>query len=201
MDEEKIRQARFARVKAAHEAGLNALTILRARRYLDGCPGEESLDYFVWFWLGETLAESGRYDEAEEALTRALRLCPAGRERIPLCEMGHLEGSRGEYERAAGWFRKAIDADPRHAAGYIYPGGILSLQGRLREAEEVHRTATETCYEGCLERSLPEPGPGPSRAGAVRRSGRMLPRGHPHGPGLPRRRAGPSATSSVASGC
>jgi tetratricopeptide (TPR) repeat protein len=154
MDEEEIRQARFHRVRAAHNAGLSALTILRARRYLDSCPGEDPLDYFVWFWLGESLAESGRYGEAEEALTRALQLCPAGRERLPLCEMGHLEGRRGEYERAAGWFRKAIEAAPRHAAGYIYLGAVLSLRGRLREAEEVHRTAIETCYEGCLDEAF-----------------------------------------------
>jgi tetratricopeptide (TPR) repeat protein len=153
-DEEEVRQARFERVMAAHKAGLSALTILRARRYLDECPGEGPLDYFVWFWLGETLAELGRYGEAEEALTNALRLCPEGRERVPLCEMGHLNGRRGEYQRAADWFRKAIEAAPRHAGGYIHLGSVLSLQGRLREAEEVHRTAIETCYEGCLDEAF-----------------------------------------------
>lgn len=150
IDEEGIRPARFERIRAAHKAGLSALTILRARHYLDRCRGEDPLDHFVWIWLGRSLAEIGRHDEAEQALFEALRLCPEGRDRIPLCEMGDLHGRRGDYKRASGWLRRAIEAAPRHAAGYIDLGSILSLQGRLREAEEIYRTAIETCYEGCL---------------------------------------------------
>jgi cytochrome c-type biogenesis protein CcmH/NrfG len=141
-DQEEIRQARFERVRAASDADLNALAILRARRYLARYPDHG----YAWYLLGEALRALARYDEAEEALNHALRLCPEDRRRIPLSEMGHLEKQRGDYERAADWFRKAIEAEPRHASGYIFLGGILARQGRLREAEEVHRTAIETCY-------------------------------------------------------
>ncbi len=95
-----------------------------------------------------------RYDEAEEALATALELCPADRRRLPLTEMGYLEAQRGDFERAAGWYRKAIEAEPTHSASYIFLGAILGQQGRLREAEEVHRMAIETCYEGCLDEAF-----------------------------------------------
>ena len=68
--------------------------------------------------------------------------------------MGHLEKQRGELERAAGQYRWAIKAAPRHTAGYIFLGGVLARQGRLREAEDVHRTAIETCYEGNVDEAF-----------------------------------------------
>lgn len=149
-DEDEIRQARFRRLKAAYDADLNSLAILRARRYLARYPDHG----YPWYLLGSALRALARYDEAEEALERAIALCPDDRRRILLCERGHLEGQRGEYERAADWYRRAIEAQPTHAAGYIFLGGILGSQGRLAEAEEVHRTAVETCYEGCLDEAF-----------------------------------------------
>jgi tetratricopeptide (TPR) repeat protein len=151
MNEEANREARFVSVRAAEHSGLTALTVLRARRYLDEFPDDDALNYFVWYWLGKALAVLSRHAEAEEALANALRLCPEGKLRIPLCGMGQLMEVRGEYEQAAGWYRKAIEAEPSDSAGYIYLGNILTRQGRLREAEEVYRAATESCYEGCLE--------------------------------------------------
>ena len=108
MDEDEIRQARFERVKAAYNADSHALTILRARRYLARYPEHG----YAWYLLGASLRCLARYDEAEEALATALRLCPEDRKRIPLGDLGHLERQRGDYERAAGWYRKAIEAAP-----------------------------------------------------------------------------------------
>lgn len=149
MDEEEIRQARFARVRAADDADHHSSVILRGRRYLARYPDHG----YAWYLLGAALRALARYDEAEEALTNALRLCPEKR-RILLSQMGHLDEQRGEFDRAADRFREAIEAEPHHAAGYIFLGAILARQGRLHEAEEVHRTAIETCYEGCLDEAF-----------------------------------------------
>ena len=154
MDQQEIRHARFKRVKAASHAGLAALTILQARRYLDECSGDETLDFFVWYWLGTALVVLCRYDEAEDALTIAVRLCPDDKQRYCLIKLGQLDEQRGDYERAAGWFQKAIEVAPRDNSAYIYLGGIRAKQGRHREAEEVCRTAIETCYEGCLDEAM-----------------------------------------------
>ena len=93
MDEEAIRKARFQRVMAAADAGLRALTVLRARRYLDEFPGDDPLNYFVWCWLGKALVDLSRYGEAEKALANALRLCPEGRSRIPLSRWANSKKS------------------------------------------------------------------------------------------------------------
>ena len=151
MDEDdEVRQARFRRVRAASDADLPALTILRGRRYLARYPDHG----YAWRLFGIALLELARYDEAEHAISNALRLCPEEKRQIPLCDMGCLFKFQGDYEQAAGWFQKAIDAVPRDTQGYIYLGSLLALQGRLREAEEVHRQATETCYEGCLDEAF-----------------------------------------------
>jgi tetratricopeptide (TPR) repeat protein len=68
--------------------------------------------------------------------------------------MGHFHDARGELARAARWYQRAIDAAANHASGYIFLGGVLARQGRLREAEKVHRQATETCDEGCIDEAF-----------------------------------------------
>jgi tetratricopeptide (TPR) repeat protein len=64
--------------------------------------------------------------------------------------MGHLFRAAGNYELAATWYRKAIDADPIDATYRIYLGAVLAKQGRLHEAEEAHRAGVG-CAEGCID--------------------------------------------------
>ncbi len=56
----------------------------------------------------------------------------------------------GDYDQAAVWYRRAIDADLGDATGHIYLGAVLARQGRLHEAEEAHRLAIG-CAEGCID--------------------------------------------------
>jgi tetratricopeptide (TPR) repeat protein len=150
MNEERLRAARFKRLRAAWNAGLNALVVKRARQYLARYSGHGP----VWHMLGVALTDLARYSEAEQALWNALRLCPHHLRSIPLCSMGHFHDGRGELARAARWYERAIDARPNHASGYIYLGGVLARQGRLREAERIHRRATEICDEGCIDEAF-----------------------------------------------
>ena len=150
MDEDTLRTTRFKRLCAARDAYHTALLVKRARRYLIKYPEHGP----AWHMLGIALTDLARYNEAEQALWNALRLCPEHLRRIPLCSMGHFHDARGELARAARWYKRAIDAAPNHAAGYIYLGGVLARQGRLREAEKIHRQATETCDEGCIDEAF-----------------------------------------------
>ncbi len=149
MDDDSQR-ARFVRLKTEYNAGRPAVTVLLGRRYLVDYPDH----WPVWVWLGDALKVLHRYDEAEEALTQAFQRCPEHKRRLPMIDFGHLHEARDDLERAARWYHKAIEAQPRHAAGYIFLGGVLARQGRLREAEEVHRNATETCHEGSLDEAF-----------------------------------------------
>jgi tetratricopeptide (TPR) repeat protein len=83
-------------------------------------------------------------------LLQAQRFCPRTIQRIPLGAFGHLYMERGDYGTAAEWYRRAIEAAPDDADGYTYLGGVLAKQGRLDEAEQVHRRGVR-CREGCVD--------------------------------------------------
>jgi tetratricopeptide (TPR) repeat protein len=150
MDDDTLRAARFKRLCIARDSDHTALVLKRARQFLIRYPDHGP----AWHILGVALTDLARYSEAEQALWNALRLCPRHLRRVPMCSMGHFHDARGELARAARWYQRAIDAAPNHAAGYIFLGGVLARQGRLREAEKVHRQATETCDEGSIDEAF-----------------------------------------------
>ncbi len=150
MDEDSLQAAHFQRLRSAWNADLPALTVRRARRYLARYPEHGP----AWHMLGLALTDLARYSEAEQALWNALRLCPRHLRRVPLSSMGHFHDARGELARAARWYQRAIEAAPNHASGYVYLGGVLARQGRLGEAEKIHRRATEICDDGCIDEAF-----------------------------------------------
>jgi tetratricopeptide (TPR) repeat protein len=136
-------QARWDRLRAAYKADLPALTVARAREFVAEHPDCGP----AWKMLGTALVELSRHHEGEEALRRAIALCPPDKLWIPLAEMGHMYKSRGDFRAAAAWYRRAIDAQPDEASGRIHLGGVLAQAGRLHEAEAALRPATE-CKHG-----------------------------------------------------
>ena len=150
MQEDEVRDRRYERLWRAWDKPLPALTVLRARRYLARYPE----DWRGWIILGSTLTDLARYEEAAGALENSLRSVPKQARAIVFVKFGHLHREKGEYDRAGEWFQRAIDADPTDAAGRIYLGAVLAKQGRLAEAEAVHRGATEDCYEGCIDEAF-----------------------------------------------
>ena len=139
-------KTRYKRLQRLSNGPFRALTILYARRYLrkypDHGPG--------WMLLGIAFVELARYEEVEQALANSIERCPPEKRQIPLAHMGHLFDAAGDYEAAAAWYRKAIDADPIDATYRIYLGGVFAKRGRLYEAEEAHRAAVG-CAEGCID--------------------------------------------------
>jgi tetratricopeptide (TPR) repeat protein len=69
---------------------------------------------------------------------------------LPYSYMGHLYVSRGDYRRAAEWYRKAVDASPGEAGNLIYLGSVLMKAGRNSEAERCLRKAIK-CKEGPVD--------------------------------------------------
>ena len=137
---------RWRRLQRLSNGPFPALTVRYARWFLVKYP-----DFgFAWLVLGEALVGLARYEEAEQAIAKALEHLPAKTFRIAYSQMGHLFGESGDFDQAATWYRKAIEADPDHAGGRIYLGSILAKQGRLHEAEEVHRAAIR-CEKGCID--------------------------------------------------
>jgi tetratricopeptide (TPR) repeat protein len=146
MNDNDVVQARWNRLRAAHKADLPALTVVQARQFLSNYPDCGP----AWKILGSALIDLACHADAEQALKRALSLCPPEKFWIPLSEMGHLYKARGEYKSAAAWYRQAIEAVPEEAGDYIYLGGVLAKGGLLKEAEAAHRAAIR-CQQGCQD--------------------------------------------------
>ncbi|MBA3311841.1 MAG: tetratricopeptide repeat protein [Planctomycetota bacterium] len=133
-------------IERASDRGCAALAVLRARRHLVRYPE----DGFAWCALGVDLTSLARYEEAAAALAKAIELCPSAAHRVLFTYWGRLYREAGDYEKAVDWYRKAIEAAPDEASGYLFLGAMLAKQGRLIEAEEIHRRATE-CTSGCID--------------------------------------------------
>ena len=143
---ERSKQLRRDRLRKLAEGPYLALTIRFGRRYLRDYPE----DGWVWYLVANALMEMARYEEAEQANAKALEYCPPDRIRIPLSQLGHLHQEAGDYNQAAEWFQRAIEADPNNAGGFIYLGAVRSKQGRFSEAEEAYLAATH-CIHGCID--------------------------------------------------
>jgi tetratricopeptide (TPR) repeat protein len=139
-------KTRYQRLQRLSDGPFPALTVRYARHYLADYPDHAP----AWLMLGIALVALGRYEEAEQALAKAIQHWPSGERQIPLAHVGHLFEQSGDYDQAAAWYRKAIEADPRDATYRIFLGGVLAKQGRLHEAEEAHRGAV-ACAEGCSD--------------------------------------------------
>jgi Flp pilus assembly protein TadD len=140
------RRISYKQLQRLSDGPFPALTVLYANRFLvdypDHGPG--------WMLLGIALVELARYKEAERAIKKSIKLCPPNKRQIPLAQMGHLHLEAGKYDKAATWYRKAIDSDPEDAEYHIYLGAVLAKRGRLEEAEASHRAATK-CSVGCID--------------------------------------------------
>lgn len=123
-----------------------ALTILYGRRYLCEFPD----DVVAWIHVGKALGKVARFEEAEQALTKAIEFCLPEHRQYPLSEIGNLYKESGEYDQAAEWYRRAIAAAPNDAGFYLLLGGNFARQSRFAEAEEVYRAAI-ACTDGCID--------------------------------------------------
>jgi tetratricopeptide (TPR) repeat protein len=140
---ERSQITRYRRLRRLDEGPYIALTILEARAYASEYP-EDSRG---WTLLGRNLAAVARYEEAEQALAKALACCPVDRREYPLGQLGHLFAAQGDLEQAAGYYELAIEAAPDDADWRVFLGRLRIRQGRLIEAEEVFGAASR-CTQG-----------------------------------------------------
>jgi tetratricopeptide (TPR) repeat protein len=134
---------RRAQVIAAYKSSQPGLTVELAPLYLEREPDDRHL----WLIYGQALNDLARYAEARSAYERALALTP-DEERAPVYRLlGQLHEARSELREAERYYRDAIALAPEHPSAYVFLGGMLALNGRLEEAERIHRRGTE-CVEG-----------------------------------------------------
>jgi len=109
-------------------------------------------DISVLHMLAESLYQMARYEESLQLYNSALVRFPDHQWGI-FNQIGHLYRYRGELDQAAVWYEKAIEDDPDEASSYIFLGAIKARQGKLAEAEQIHRKAT-SCSNGLIEEAF-----------------------------------------------
>ena len=83
-------------------------------------------------WYSLELAATGRLDEAEAQVKRAVELDPLS---IPIASTaGWISHYAGKQEKAERILRGALEMDSTYAAAHLYLGRVLQVQGRNREA-------------------------------------------------------------------
>lgn len=98
----------------------------------------------------ESDIESKNFDQARSLLDSYL---PAhSSDARALFDRGYVEDAQGKDEAAAGYYRKAIAADPKQFESRLALGLILARQGKQQEAHEQITAATQ------LEPNPPNPG-------------------------------------------
>ena len=143
------KQARFREIQRCDARDMVGCTVELARRYLRDDPYRG----VVWLYLADSLSAMARYDEALQALRRAVRLCPEEKKALVFARFGHIYEQRGRFGPAERWYRRAVEAAPQEASWHIMLGALLASAGRLREAEHVHRRATR-CKTGCIDEAF-----------------------------------------------
>jgi tetratricopeptide (TPR) repeat protein len=143
---DKTEEKFFRELDTIVDQDLFASTIALARSYLKDFPEH----YLVRLQYGIALYKLGRYKEAKKEISQVIKIYKLQRTDIPYRCMGNLYKQKGDYRRAAEWYRKAIDLKPDDAGNFIHLGTVLALDGKLSEAEACHRRGIK-CKEGPVD--------------------------------------------------
>lgn len=117
-----------------------------------GRPLCEKFDTEGWAWAsyGDVLSQLHRAREAEAALLKAVKLYEPGKRRLPLASLGHHYERLMRPAQARRAYRQAIADAPNHAHAYTFLGSLEWQLGKVKEAEQLLRRATQ-CTDGVID--------------------------------------------------
>ena len=94
----------------------------------------------AWAHLGQVLcSKAKKYDEATEALEKAVRLSP--NDWWAWFQLGSVRELQDKKHEAETAFKKVIELNPAELLGWIRYGGLLHDLGRYTESEEIYKSA------------------------------------------------------------
>jgi tetratricopeptide (TPR) repeat protein len=137
------RKKEFALLKKMWNKGYPACTIELAKKFLKKYPKTSP----VWMMLGNELTSIARYDEARQALQKAIRYCPKERLDYAFVNMGHLYNEKGQFKIAERWYRRALEENPRDTSNLHFFGCVLANQGKFAIAKKFHRLAAKVATD------------------------------------------------------
>jgi len=92
-----------------------------------------------WKMLGVVLVQTSRFEEAVDALARAVALAPKDAEAHNNLGIANFES--GRLDAAESNCRQALALNPRYAQALFNLGTTLQTKGKLKDAEEAYRAA------------------------------------------------------------
>lgn len=93
-------------------------------------------------WLGASLLNRGKIDEAIAAMKEAVRLDPEDGQAHQGLARAYWVG-RGDFAAAIPEFERSIELNPEAGYSYLQLGLLLAWEGRYEEAERICRRAVE----------------------------------------------------------
>ncbi|MCK5376327.1 MAG: protein kinase [Acidobacteria bacterium] len=129
--------AHFAAGRFALDTGSYQAAVEHLQRTLALDP----LNIRAYVYLADAFKAAGDPEQAEETLERAVRTGPI--EWVTHQNIGRLYFERGEWELAAGYFRRVIELLPDSSIGYTSLGGCSLYLGDLGAARENLERAVE----------------------------------------------------------
>ena len=133
-------------IVSASDAGYYSTTVQLLKPYLETNPESQR----GWIDFGHALGHLSRYQEAEDAYHRAIELTPEADRDSIYGELGNLFRNQGDYNAAAQWYQKQIDANPSDATGHVFLGSLECKRGQFANAIEILQTGLE-CETICVE--------------------------------------------------
>lgn len=133
-------------IVSASDAGYYVTTVQLLKPYLENNPDSQR----GWIDYGHALGHLSRYQEAEAAYQRAIELTEDPDRDSIYGELGNLFRNQGDYESAAKWYQKQIDANPTDATGHVFLGSLEWKRGQFANAIEILQTGLE-CDTICAE--------------------------------------------------
>ena len=99
---------------------------------------------------GHALIKLARYKDALEAFEQAIEQLDGQSPDAIFGEIGSLYRDQGNFEKAAEFFRKQIEADPTDGTGHLFLGTLQFQQGDLDVAQATLQKGL-ACETGCEE--------------------------------------------------
>jgi len=99
---------------------------------------------------GHALVKLARYEEGLKMFERAIEHLNGQSPDAIYGEIGSLYRDRGDFDKAADYFRRQIEADPDDGTGHLFLGTLRFQQGQLNEAEAALQKGLK-CETGCEE--------------------------------------------------
>jgi tetratricopeptide (TPR) repeat protein len=150
----KTEKQRFREILRAKNLGFVSTVIELCEAYIKDFPKVKAVG--VWKFYADALSDSSNYSKSKYWYLKTigeLELQNSDVIDVVYCGLGKLYQRKGNLRKAAFWYQKASESNPEEASYLIYLGTSFYRLGKISEAEQILRKATN-CKEGYIDEAF-----------------------------------------------